>query len=44
MTAGRVSHGAHGQPGWIDEALREHTEDGQKDAPGPGGRRQLPLA
>ena len=26
MTAGQVSHGVQGQPGWIDEALREHAQ------------------
>jgi len=55
MTAGQVSHGVQGQPGWIDEALREHAQHeqteheqlapaGQPDAAGPGNRRQLPLA
>src|SRR5580704_16505662 len=44
MTAGQVQ----GQPGWIDEALREHAQheqlDAARDAAGPGNRRQLPLA
>ena len=47
MTAGQVQ----GQPGWIDEALREHAQheqaeqlDAAREAPGPGNRRQLPLA
>ena len=45
MTAGPVSHGVQGQPGWIDEALAEHEElDAAPDAAGPGNRRQLPLA
>jgi hydrogenase expression/formation protein HypE len=46
MTSGRVGHevhGVHGQPNWIDEALREHTEH-EPDPAGPGDRRQLPLA
>ncbi|MGO8891459.1 MAG: hydrogenase expression/formation protein HypE [Streptosporangiaceae bacterium] len=47
MTAGQVSHGVQGQPGWIDEALREHEEHAvpdTPDTPDAAGRRQLPLA
>ncbi len=31
MTAGQVSHGVQGQPGWIDEALREHAQHEQAE-------------
>jgi hydrogenase expression/formation protein HypE len=41
-----VTSTSHDQPGWIDEALREHAEHErlEMDAAGPGARRQLPLA
>ena len=32
MTAGQVSHGVQGQPGWIDEALREHEQEEHEQA------------